>query len=617
LYPEFLRYIGVIMNIEDAPNLNYAWSMLMVEELVRCGVDLFCIAPGSRSSPLTVAAANHPKAKTIVHYDERGLAFFGLGHTSIKKQPAVLICSSGTATANFFPAIIETSKKKLPLIVLTADRPPELQYTGALQTIDQSKIYGNYVRWHTTLPTPDHHIPPEVLLTTVDQAVFMSQNPMGGPVHINCMFREPLAPDKTDFNTGAYLKSVEHWLKNEEVFTRYTTGKMLSDISGDRRVVSILDNAQRGVIVVGKLRSEEEEKAVIRLAEKLNWPIFPDIASGLRTYLHPNIINYYDQILLSNKLVENYPVNTVLHLGGRITSKRWYQLVEKHQPQHYITVLGHSLRNDPLHCVTLRIKSTVRDFANSIYKFLEPNQHKETLDFLNFLQRATKEVHDQLDHFIRDIRRKPEGINEQGVINEIAVARIVSYQMPHDQGIFMSNSMPIRLMDMFSAPMGRQAAIGSNRGASGIDGIIATACGFAHAFKEKTTLLIGDLAFLHDLNSLTLVKYLEKPIIIVVINNDGGGIFSFLPIAQSPAAEPVFEPFFGTPHGLKFADAAKMFGLDYAAPGSVTDFAGVYHNALNAEKSIIIEANTERHENHKTHLLLQEKIRSAINNMIK
>src|SRR6185369_4205159 len=202
---------------------NHLWSALIVEELVRSGVEYFCIAPGSRSAPLTVAVARHPKAKHFVHYDERALAFHALGYASAAKKPVVLICTSGTAGANFFPAIIEASKKKVPLIVLTADRPPELRQTGAVQTIDQTHLFGRYAKFFFQMPCPTVQIKPEVVLTTVDQAVYQAVRNPSGVAHLNCMFRDPLAPVKTGENFNAYLKSIASWNKNRKPYTQYVT----------------------------------------------------------------------------------------------------------------------------------------------------------------------------------------------------------------------------------------------------------------------------------------------------------------------------------------------------------------------------------------------------------
>lgn len=592
------------MKINEAPNINYAWAMLMVEELVRSGITYFCIAPGSRSSPLTVAAARHPKVETFIHYDERGLAFHALGYTSVTKRPAVLICSSGTAAVNFYPAVVETSKKKLPMILLTADRPPELQQTGALQTIDQVKLYGDYVHRYIGLPVPDEKMKPETVLTTIDQAVFAARSEMAGPVHINCMFREPLAPDKTDFKAKPYFASIRSWLKGEEPYTRYTKGSYSSDLSVDERLLDIINKTFRGVIVVGKLASAEEQQAVLELSDKLNWPVFPDIVSGLRTASHPNVIHYFDQILLSDTPAKNYPFDTVLHLGGRMTSKRWYQLLEKMRPHHYITVLNHPLRNDPLHLVTLRVKAPVMDVAESLTPVVEPGRDDE---YLLFLQATSESIGRMID----TVTTEWEALNETGV------ARTISWLLPEEHGLFLSNSMPVREFDMYALPGAKPSIIGGNRGASGIDGTLASACGFARAVNQGTTLVIGDLAFLHDLNSLAMVSSLKHPLVIVIINNDGGGIFSFLPIAQSKEVSDIFDRFFGTPHGLEFSHAAKMFGLSYRAPKTMQEFSDAYGEALLAKDSTIIEVITERSENIQMHRFLQEKIKKAVDNMIR
>lgn len=589
-------------------NINYVWSGLIVEELVRNGVVFFGIAPGSRSSPLAVAAARHPGVRKIVHFDERGLGFFAMSYASVERKPAALICSSGTAVANFFPAVIEASKKKLPLILLTADRPPELQFTGALQTIDQVKFFGTYVRWHKVLPTPDPGIKPEMVLTTVDQAVFRAKDPMAGPVHLNCMFREPLDPasDGSGFDAGAYLSQVKAWREGGGVYTRYTTGKKQNDFTGDNHLLHTVNNARRGIIVVGKLRGPEECKAVLQLAEKLDWPVFPDIVSGLRMEKHSHIIHYYDQVLISSKLSEKYPVDTVLHLGGRITSKRWYQFIGKQKPANTIMVLSHSLRNDPGHGVTLRVKAGVKEFIDSILPALDWKNQSGSNDFLQLLQNASEAVNKAIDDIVSGM----------DTVTEIGAAREVSRKLVPGHGLFLGNSMPVREMDMYAAA-GNTPVIGGNRGASGIDGIIASGCGFAYALDKPVTLMIGDLSALHDLNSLALPKKINQPLIIVVINNDGGGIFSFLPIAKNPNADDVFDECFGTPHGLEFSKAAQMFGIQYHAPQTMKDFNNTYNTAKSTNTSTIIEIKTNRKENYTQHEKLQENIKTILDNMIK
>lgn len=342
-----------------SPNINHLWADLMIEELIRNGIDTFCISPGSRSTPLTVAVARHPKAQSFIHFDERGSAFRALGIAAATHHPCVIITTSGTAAANLFPAIIEASKKKLPLIVLTADRPPELRSTGAHQTIDQVKMYGDYVRWQFDMPCPTTDIAPEFVLTTIDQAISRAMDNPNGPTHINCMYRELQELEEVKPAWKSYLKSISAWQKNSDAYTQYVVSKPQLQRADLDLIVAKIKGIKSGIIVVGKLSDTQEQKNVLKLAEKLNWPIFPDVVSGLRLGItHKNIISYFDQILLSSKFQTKYKPDGILHLGGRITSKRWYQYMEKVAPSQYIMALSHPLRNDPLHNVTTRVQCT-------------------------------------------------------------------------------------------------------------------------------------------------------------------------------------------------------------------------------------------------------------------
>ncbi|MCA9399406.1 MAG: 2-succinyl-5-enolpyruvyl-6-hydroxy-3-cyclohexene-1-carboxylic-acid synthase, partial [Candidatus Omnitrophica bacterium] len=217
------------MSIINTSNINTIWASLIIEELIRCGVDYFCISPGSRSTPLAVAVANHKKARSFIHFDERGSAFHALGYAAAAKKAACVITTSGTAVANLFPAVIETAKKKLPLIILTADRPPELRFTGANQTIDQVKIFGDYTNWFFDMPAPSTDCAPEFILTSIDQAVAKANGYPKGPVHLNCMFREPLAPLNDKNNYAKYLTTVKNWGKRQTPFTIYAQSQIIPE----------------------------------------------------------------------------------------------------------------------------------------------------------------------------------------------------------------------------------------------------------------------------------------------------------------------------------------------------------------------------------------------------
>jgi len=577
------------------PNINNCWGTLIIEELSRLGVDYFCVAPGSRSSPLVIALAQNKKIKSFVHFDERGLAFHAMGYAAATQKPAVLICTSGTAAANFYPAIIEASKKKLPLIVITADRPPELRQTGAVQTIDQVGLFGKYTQWATDMPCPDMNINPQFVLTTIDQAWYQATR-HHGVVHLNCMFRPPLTLTKTSDDLKSYLKPLSRWEKSLKPYTAYT--KADSSTKGTdsfKEVAHDLEGIKNGLIVVGKISGIEEANLVLKLSEKLGWPIFADAASGLRFgQEHAHIIHYFDHLLLSEKIKLSF--DGVLHLGGRMTSQRYYDFMLKQNPDHYIMVLNHSLRNDPNHQVTRRIEASVANFIQAIGGSLKTRKSSAALKALS---KSNMDADLAIESFLAQDDR----------LSEPKVARLVSQLIPASQGLFLSNSMPIRDMGNFGDFKGNPVLVNGNRGASGIDGLIASAAGYAQGLNKPVTLMIGDLSALHDLNSLGMLRDLSVPVIIVLLNNGGGGIFSFLPIAEFKEG---FEKFWGTPHPYTLASAASMFELNYAQPQEGAHFKKAYTQALKSQTSTIIEVVVSREENLKTHRLLQDTISKSI-----
>ncbi|MBF0594046.1 MAG: 2-succinyl-5-enolpyruvyl-6-hydroxy-3-cyclohexene-1-carboxylic-acid synthase [Candidatus Omnitrophica bacterium] len=558
-------------NLLKQPNINYLWSSLLVEELRRQGADHFFVAPGSRSAPIASAIGHNKKVRVFVHFDERALAFMACGYAASSGKPAVLICTSGTAAANFLPGIIEASKKKLPLIILTADRPPELQKTGAAQTIEQSGLYQAYVRWSFDMPCPSRDIPPQFVLTTAGHLISRARGELSGPVHLNMMFREPLSPAISNRGLSRYTALLTNWACSNNVYTHYypkvsiLTADTLSDIS------TRFGRIKNGIILAGKLSTSRDQKAVLTLAERLQFPVFADITSGLRLGNdHPNVITYYDQVLLNKKVLSS--VDGVIHFGGRMTSKRCYDQLALCDLKEYVMALGHPLRSDPLHQVTARLTVTPALFIDSILPLIP---QRSSSGLLLMLKRENSRWSNQL--------RKDDSRND---LSEPIIARRVSRLIPAGDGLFLSNSMPVRDMDMYASADGHPVVVGANRGASGIDGIIASAAGFAEGLGRTTTLMIGDLAFLYDLNALALLRSLDQRLIIVVMNNNGGGIFTHLPVA---ADHLIFDRFFKTPHGLSFAAAAALFKIRYAAPLSARSFELIYRQALKARRSSIIE----------------------------
>ena len=573
-------------------NLNILWGSLIIEELIRNGIDYFCISPGSRSTPLTVAVARHPKAKTVVIYDERAAAFHALGYGRGRRKPAVLICTSGTAIANYAPAVVEAAMDYVPLIVISADRPAEKIETGANQTIRQSKFFGDYVRWQFDLPSPNEEIYPEMVLTTVDHAVHQAISDPMGPVHLNCHFREPLAPIFREISAG-YLDKLKPWKSQEIPYTVYSVARKSAMNSELDRFAGIMNASSKGLVVVGRLKSPEERQAVQSLSLKLGWPVFADILSGLRLgNQQANLITYFDLMLLAENMHEKFKPDTILHLGEQTASKRFLQFVEKVRPPNYLMVSSHSFRSDPTHRVSWRLVYHLAEFCKVMEERIRP---QPDIDWLHYLKELSQKVSFLID---KEMKKKPD-------LNEPGVSRMLSELIPSSQLLFLANSLPIREMDMFGCSTGEKIRIAANRGVSGIDGTISTALGFAKALERPTTLLIGDLAFLHDLNSLAMLPGITVPLIIVLINNGGGGIFSFLPISQF---QDVFEPFFGTPHTLTFEHAAALFKLDYSTPQNMSEFKKIYQSAIQKKSSMLIEVKTERQGNLDFHMKLYHEI---------
>ncbi len=575
--------------------MNQLWGYLIVEELVRNGIDYFIISPGSRSTPLTVAVARNPRASHIICIDERAAAFHAIGYARATTNPAVLICTSGTAAANYFPAVIEAATDNLPLIILSADRPPELRHTGANQTINQVNLYGSYPTWQFDLPCPTAEINPHVVLTTIDLAVSRARQLPCGVVHLNCMFREPLVPTNDAVEIPA---SLTDWQDRNRVYTKYATQIDTTTVSEIQELVAhIIKPTIRGVLIVGQLKEPSSYQWVVQLAERLNWAVFVDIQSGLRLRRDlPNLIHYFDRLLLTDKAIELESIDTVIQIGSRIVSAGLLKWLAKYPPTNYVMVLDNGDRDDPNHQVMLRIESDIALFCQQLLN--------------NGFQRPPSEWVQQLrstSHSIGLI--VADFLNEKETITEPWVARTVSELIPAYHGLWIANSMPIRDLDMYGSEYTNNPRIGANRGTSGIEGSIAAATGFAVGLADPVTAIVGDLSALHDLNSFALLSQSSYPVIVVVINNDGGGIFSFLPVAKSTD---VFEHYFGTPHGLNFSHAAAMFGLKYYHPQTQTEFIDHYTQSLTNNQSAIIEVTTDRQANWQLHQDLQQIIQQQL-----
>jgi 2-succinyl-5-enolpyruvyl-6-hydroxy-3-cyclohexene-1-carboxylate synthase len=429
---------------------------------------------------------------------------------------------------------------------------------------------------------------PALVLTTVDQAVYRACRMPAGPVHLNCMFREPLAPEGDGVGGVRGLERLRPWFESGRPYTAYEQGVPAIDPGRFEAEWEVVRGTARGLVVAGRLRTAADGAAVEDLAEALGWPLLADVGSQVRLGGRgSNQIYCFDHLLASERFRQDHTPEAVFHFGRRSTSKRLMAFLDHHRPGHYLVVDDHPSRFDPAHQVTARAEADVQAYCNGFLAAMGGAARE--LKRSSWLQ-EWHEAGSRAAAALGDFFSAAEGLSEP------LVARSVSALIPEHHGLVLAASMPVRDMDMYAVHDGARVHVASNRGASGIDGTVATAAGYAHGRQKPVTLVTGDLALLHDLNGLAVLR--GMPVVVVVLNNDGGGIFSFLPISRH---HDVFERYFGTPHGLGFEAAARMFGLDYAHPDTPGGFRTAYREACASGRATLIEVTTDRAANEELH----------------
>jgi 2-succinyl-5-enolpyruvyl-6-hydroxy-3-cyclohexene-1-carboxylate synthase len=566
------------------------WCSVIVEELVRHGAGFFCISPGSRSTPLTLAVAGNPKARFRMFPDERAAGFYALGYARATGMPAILVCTSGTAVANYFPAVVEASADARPMIVLSADRPFELLETGANQTIRQQDIFGTYVRWCFELPEPGTGTPLASLLSTIDQAVRKSLGSPAGPVHLNLPFREPLEPEQPDLS-HTWADPLQDWITSERPWCRFESPRHEPDAGCIVTLRALLAESKRPLFVAGSMDNTADAEAAEALARSLGIPLFADLTSGLRL---SSECTPWQLAFQNESFTDSVRPDLVIHFGGTLIGKQPGMAIRKHPPRHYVVIRRHPGRFGPDHNVTMNVEASPASIATALAGCRTPLQGLECHELFATASKIIEE----------------SACSPDQPVNEISAPRIVSSLASDTQALFVANSMPARDMDMYAAPVSQKPLrVALNRGVSGIDGIISTAAGFSAGLGTPVTLLIGDISFLHDLNALSLLRHPWNNVIVIVLNNNGGGIFSFLPIASQTD---LLDECFATPQEFSIKSAANTFGLDYACPATNSEFSAMYIKALENGSSRIIEIRSNRQENLRLHRTLQGRISGII-----
>lgn len=408
----------------DTGSLNLKWAHHIIDQLLKQGVQYFCLSPGSRSTSLALAIADHPDAQHFVHFDERGLGYHALGYSKATGLPSVIVVTSGTAVANLFPSIMEASNERIPLIVLTADRPPELRDCGANQTCDQVKLFSDYVRWQVDLSCPTTEIPERYLATTLAQAVYRSRHGHPGPVHLNCPFREPLfslTPPHTEELAPTFYEPTQ---------TMPTTETL-------EKWAEQLQDTPKGIIIAGSMPPDQKMQPLLKLAALLKWPILPDTLSQVRSagYTH-EVICYYDALLKADGSLKP---DLILHIGDRLVSKTLAQWLKSLSPHAYFHIANHPCRQDPDHLITHRLAADPSLVCEQLLSFVEERSHTEWFD-------AWKLPSEKIGRHFDKIFEQRSDLTEPGI------ARSLSDGLSSNWSLFLPSSMPIRDCDQFLFP---------------------------------------------------------------------------------------------------------------------------------------------------------------------
>ncbi len=586
------------------------WVGTLIDELIRGGASQFVVCPGSRSAPLALAVARHPHARVWMHLDERSAAFFALGMARQRGEPVALICTSGTAAANFHPAVAEADLARVPLLVLTADRPHELRDNGAPQTIDQVRLFGTMTRWFSDLPTPDDAptlLP--YLRAVAARALASARGAPAGPVHLNLPFREPLIPDRalledlfksrstgqaatpgdpTDTRGGAVHPAV----------TTVAGPRLLPEATLDA-LAARLASVTHGLILCGPGCPPDLPAAVARLAARRNWPLLADPLSGVRCGPHDQrlVLATYDAFLRDEGFAARYAPDVVLRFGAMPTSKPVLQFLQRHPTAHQIVVDEGAGWREPTSLAGEHLSCDPAWLCHELGARL-PAAPALTPWARSWLtaDRSAREA-------ITAVLGSDERITEPGVFFHLAAI------LPPGATLFVGNSMPVRDCDTFFPAAAHPLTILGNRGANGIDGLVSSALGAVAGGAGPLVMVLGDLSLYHDANGLLAARLHGLDATIVLINNDGGGIFSFLPQANEREH---FELLFGTPHGLDFRPLADLYGAHYTLARDWPAFRAAVRAGLHGGSLHLVEVRTDRERNVTDHRAIWPRVSAAL-----
>jgi 2-succinyl-5-enolpyruvyl-6-hydroxy-3-cyclohexene-1-carboxylate synthase len=579
----------------DPANRNTALASAMVEELARCGVRHAALAPGSRSTPLALALWRHPAIEVTVIIDERSAGFFALGAAQASGRPAAVLCTSGTAAANLHPAVCEADESGVPLIALTADRPPELRGIGAGQTIDQLKLYGSAVRWFCEVGTHDADDAGLLHYRSVACRAYSAArgDPRPGPVHLNLAWRDPLGPEPHPEDVTATSKLALAG-RGERPLTAVTTGPRGADEALLDEIAERISASRRGLIVAGRQPDPDLADPMADLARRSGFPILAEPTSQLRLGAHDRsaVVWTYDTIARSRPAI--LVPDLVIRFGDMPTSKGLRAWLASLPDLRQVVVDASGGWNEPSRQAETLVRAGGRSAAEGLaVRLSETGGDPEwTAAWLDADARVAAVIEEELERL--------DGPTEPGAHS--ALGRLYG----DGDLVYVASSMPIRDCEAFVRPGGAAVRVLCNRGANGIDGLVSSGIGAASATGRPTWIVTGDLGLYHDMNGLATLEDDGPPVRIVVLNNDGGGIFEFLPQAEQIEREE-FEAILGTPLGIAPARVAELHGLRHIRVDDIAELA----RAARAGTAII-EVPADRRANVQVHRRIADRAAEAL-----
>lgn len=572
------------MSAPTAGDVAYACSSLLVDELARAGVSDACVSPGSRSTPIALALARHGGLRVHVHLDERSAAFFALGSSRATGRPTAVVCTSGTAAANLFPAVVEASLAAVPLVVLTADRPPEHRHTGANQTVDQIKMYGGFVRWFAEAGVPEARPGAARYWRSLGaRAAGTATGRPPGPVHLNLPFREPLVPTGAAVELGPDAEG----RAGGSPWERHTGGVAMAGPEDVAALAEVIEASERGAIVAGALDGDAE--SVPELAERTGWPLLAEPGSGLRR--PPTALAAGQALLTAQGFASAHRPDVVVQLGGSPTTRATQSFLAA--ARRVIVVDPNGMRPDPDRVSSWTLRADPAPLAGALLGRVRPRPESAWLASWRDADAAARRAVDAL-------------LDSWDEPFEGRVARDLAAAVPEGSALVVASSMPVRDLDEFMAPRAGLRVM-ANRGASGIDGFVSTVLGVA-ASGVPTYALAGDLSVVHDAGAVLWAARRGADAVIVVVNNNGGGIFSFLPQAGLPEHDALF----ATPHDLQFSALAEAAGVGHARADRSGDLMPAVERAASRGGVWLIEVPTDRARNAERHRRVRQVAASAI-----